>query len=158
MRRKDREITDFKQIKEVIAGCDICRIGFYDHRQAEVYVLPLNFGYEFKGEQLSLYFHGANAGRKIDLINQAPQIGFEMDTKFKLIEDELACEFSANYQSIIGNGCISLIEDIAEKNRTMQLIMEHYAPGKTWEFPEAMLSRTALFKIEVSKLSCKIHG
>ncbi len=158
MRRKEREITDLQQIKEVVSGCEVCRIGFYDKEQAEVYVLPLNFGYEFKGEQLSLYFHGAKSGRKIDLISQAPQVGFEMDTKFKLIEDELACEFSAKYQSLIGNGCISLIEDAAEKNRTMQLIMDHYAPGKTWEFPEAMLGRTALFKIEVSKFSCKIHS
>ena len=86
MRRKDREITDFKQIMEIIDRCDCCRVGFCDDGQ--VYIVPLNFGYAEENGKLTFYFHGAKEGRKIDLIGKAPKVGFEMDTDHKLNEGE----------------------------------------------------------------------
>ena len=44
MRRSDREVTDPKQIRDIIDHCTCCRLGFWDGQ--EVYILPLNFGYE----------------------------------------------------------------------------------------------------------------
>ena len=70
MRRKDREVTDFMQIENIISRCTCCRIGFYD--DGEVYIVPLNFGYEAKGDTYILYFHAAKEGRKIDLIKKIP--------------------------------------------------------------------------------------
>lgn len=65
MRRKDREITDSLRIADIINRCTCCRIGFYD--DGEIYVVPLNFGYEVKDDSYVFYFHGAKEGRKIDL-------------------------------------------------------------------------------------------
>ena len=68
MRRKDREVTDAFKIEEIIAGCHCCRLGFND--DGEIYILPLNFGWEKQGGGYVLYFHGAREGRKIDLIGK----------------------------------------------------------------------------------------
>lgn len=46
MRRKDREVTRHGDLLGMIARFKVCRLGLWDGR--EVYVVPLNFGYEEK--------------------------------------------------------------------------------------------------------------
>ena len=62
-----------------------CRIAMIDNAQA--YIVPMNFGYDFQGETLSLYFHCANEGRKIDILRVSKDVCFEMDCAHKLIAD-----------------------------------------------------------------------
>ena len=57
MRRKDREITDFNEIIEIIKKCDVCRIALND--EDFPYIVPLNFGLDVQGEQVFFYFHCA---------------------------------------------------------------------------------------------------
>ncbi|WP_167959026.1 pyridoxamine 5'-phosphate oxidase family protein [Anaerosporobacter faecicola] len=77
MRRKDREVTDFKKIKEIIQKCDTIRLGLSDGLYP--YVVPLSFGYEFVDEQIYFYIHGAMEGRKLDLMKKNGVCSFEMD-------------------------------------------------------------------------------
>ena len=72
MRRSDREITDFQELITVMRGCDVCRLALHD--EPYPYILPLNFGLEVDGETVRLYFHGANAGTKYDLIARNPNV------------------------------------------------------------------------------------
>ena len=57
MRRKDREITDFNEILEIIKKCDVCRVAIND--KDFTYIVPMNFGLDVQGEQVYLYFHSA---------------------------------------------------------------------------------------------------
>ena len=155
MRRNDREIVDYKQILEIIESCDCCRVGFYDGN--EVYIVPLNFGYEYKEDKLTLYFHGAKEGRKIDLINEVMSVGFEMDTNYKLHEGDTACKHSARFDSVIGNGRISIVESMPERKFALEKLMLKATHKADWNFTEAMLNAVCIFKIEVTKLSCKRH-
>ena len=155
MRRKERQITDNNKIIEIIDKCDCCRLGFKD--EESVYIVPLNFGYKKEDEKIILYFHGANEGKKVNLIKSQSNIGFEMDTKHELIKDEVACGYSYLYQSIIGNGNISIVEDMTEKISALQCIMKHYSKKDNWNFNEKALERVATFKLVVTNLSCKEH-
>ncbi len=155
MRRTDREVTDPKRIADVISRCSCCRIGFYD--DGEVYIVPLNFGYEIKDDTYILYFHGAKEGRKIDLIQKNPHVGFEMDTDYALNEADMACGYSARFQSIIGNGIVNIVSELEEKKRGLSLLMEHNTGKREWNFDEKMLNAVAIFKLVVSKMSCKEH-
>ena len=78
MRRKDRAVTDRAQILDILSRCHCCRLGFQD--KEEVYIVPLNFGYTESDGHLTLYFHSARQGRKIDLIARTHRAGFELDT------------------------------------------------------------------------------
>lgn len=153
MRRKDREITDEEQIKRIIQSCYCCRLGFYDH--GSVYIVPLNFGYEEKENRRIFYFHGAAEGRKADLVKQGMSVGFEMDTAYELTRAETACGHSSRYQSIIGTGKVSLIEEDQEKIHALNTIMLHYTGKEKWDYPTEILSNTYVFKMEVLELSCK---
>ena len=44
MRRKEREVTDYNKMIEILKSCDCCRIGLVDDKGA--YIVPMNFGYE----------------------------------------------------------------------------------------------------------------
>lgn len=155
MRRKDREITDMEKIKSIIMNCNCCRLGFIDNN--EVYIVPLNFGFYEKNEKLIFYFHSAKEGRKIDLISKAPYVGFELDCNCEIIEAETACGHSARFESIIGNGFVSFVEEREEKVKALQTIMYHYTEKDNWEFTNEMMDKVCVFKLEVEKIGCKVH-
>ena len=69
MRRTDRAVTDRERILQVIESCECCRVGFSCPEGA--YIVPLNFAF-VPGTPDRFYFHGAQEGRKADLIRTAP--------------------------------------------------------------------------------------
>lgn len=158
MRRKDREITNSARIADIIQHCTCCRIGFND--EGEVYIVPLNFGYEVQDDTYVFWFHGANEGRKLDLIRKAPHVGFEMDTGHMVYakgEANTACQYTTQFQSIIGNGVMSIVSDTEEKRHGLTLLMEHHTHQTEWHFEEKMLQAVTVFKLTVTKMSCKEH-
>ena len=152
MRRKDREITDSNRIAEFIGKEQILRIAFYD--EGEIYIVPLNYGYSFDG-QYSFYFHGARAGRKYELAKSRPKVGFEIDGNYTLLEGEMACDFSATFQSVVGTGTVSLVEDDAEKIKGLDAIMKQTTSKTGWRYSKDMLEAVAVFRLDVATLSCK---
>lgn len=157
MRRKDREITNPARIREIIEECYCCRLGFYD--KGEVYIVPLNFGYEEELGKRIFYFHGAKEGRKMSLIAQSGStpVGFELDTGYKLNEGSTPCQYSARFSSVIGTGRVSLIDSLEERHHALCSLMAHAAGQKDYIFSEAMIQSVAVFKMEVVTLSCKEH-
>ena len=158
MRRKDREVTDPARIADIISRCACCRIGFCDER--EVYIVPMNFGYEITDNHYTFYFHGAREGRKLDLIRKNPEVGFEMDTDLAVYavgEPETACDYTARFQSVIGSGTVSIVSETEEKKRGLSLLMEHNTGKREWAFHEKMVEAVTVFKLRVTKLSCKEH-
>ena len=155
MRRGDREITSREVIQSVIQACDCCRLGFYD--QGSVYIVPLSFGYEAGDRGDVFYFHGALEGRKMACIQAGGSVGFELDTGHQLHPAPVPCGYSVAFQSIIGTGRVSLIEDPHQKEHALQCIMQQYTGRTDWEFPVTALENVAVFQLEITELSCKEH-
>ena len=126
MRRRDRKITNKIAIEEFIAKEQILRIAFYD--EGDIYIVPVNYGYLYD-EQYTFYFHGAKAGRKYELAKKKPTVGFEIDGNYMLLESEVACDFSATFQSVIGTGNLSLVEDNTEKITGLNTTLIIFVPG-----------------------------
>lgn len=153
MRRKDRQVSDIGKILDIIRRCDVCRIGFY--HEEEVYIVPLNFGFKYENEKLNLYFHSASKGRKADMLQDGPlKVGIEMDCSHKLIEAEIACEYSFNFESVIGNGVTQVIEDKIEKIQALNHIM-YQQTGKHFEFEDKMVNATLVYKVELKSYTAK---
>ena len=154
MRRSDREVTDSKRIKEIIDSSEIIRIGYYDN--GEVYIVPVNFGYVEENDRYSFYFHGASAGRKFELSQNGCNVGFEMESSSKVvINDVISCRSTCLFHSVIGTGKISLVTDIKEKEKSLNIIMQHFTKKSLHTFDEKYVNIVAVFKLEVEKLSCK---
>lgn len=157
MRRKEREVTDLNQINAVLTECDCCRIALSGGAGAAPYIVPLSFGWERAPQGLCLYFHGARQGRKLRLMDQNPQVGFEMDAAHQIIRGELACDYTTHYHSIIGSGRLERLSGYADKLHALTCIMEHYEPGRTWTFHEKIVQATQILRLTVEELSCKAY-
>lgn len=152
MRRKDREVTEVTELLKIIQECKVCRVAMQDEQG--LYIIPLNFGYEFIDGNLTLYFHSAKEGRKIDILSKSPAVAFEMDCSHQLIESEIACRNGYAYKSIIGNGNAKLIEDVEQKMKGLSLIMIHQT-GKEFEMPPQAANSVAVFKVEATEFTGK---
>ena len=153
MRRSDREITDVKLIEAFIAKEQIMRIAFYDN--GEIYIVPVNYGYTNDSGQFAFYFHGAKAGRKYELSKGSPNIGFEIDGNYELLEADIACDFSAKFQSVVGTGKISIVEDREEKLKGLNFLMRQTSDNAEWQYSEEMINAVAVYKVDVNKIFCK---
>ena len=148
MRRKDREITDFNEIIEIIKKCDICRIALND--KDFPYIVPLNFGLDVQGEQVFFYFHAATKGTKLDLIAKDNRATFEMDCdhQFILYEERMSC--TMGYASVIGHGLIEIVPD-EDKYESLKILMRQYH-AEDFKFNTNMMKVTTVLKMTVTDM------
>ncbi len=154
MRRKDREVTESTELLKIVQECKVCRLAMQDEQG--LYIVPLNFGYEFDGDRLALYFHSAKEGRKINILSHSPAVAFEMDCDHQLVASDIACHNGYAYKSIIGNGNACLIDDVDEKIKGLSLIMLHQT-DKEWEITAQAANTIAVFKVMATGFTGKIR-
>ena len=92
MRRSDREITDMDRIMEIVRRQSVCCVAFQDSPCP--YLIPMNYGAALENGRLTLYFHGAAAGTKLDRLNADPHVSFTIAGDGR--EDQKALPFSEN--------------------------------------------------------------
>lgn len=155
MRRKDREVTDPEKIRQVLSQCQVVRLGLQDGKS--VYVVPVNFGYTYDDGRLTLYFHGAQEGRKAELIAQNGYAGFEMDTGSHVYGKDTACTYTSAFRSIIGEGAVAAVETLEEKRRGFLALMQHVTGKSQWEFQDRMLAAAAVYRLDAAEVRCKEH-
>ncbi len=154
MRRQDREVTEIEELLAIIESCKVCRIGIQDEQG--LYIVPVNFGYEYVDGRLTLYFHSAREGRKIDALARRQEVCFEMDCEHRLIEGATACKHSFSFKSIIGSGTASFVEEASAKQRALDLLMKHQT-GREFEFAAGRADTVAVVKIEARTFTGKYH-
>ena len=148
MRRKDREITDFNEIIDIIKKCDVCRIALNDDEYP--YVVPLNFVLDVQGNQVFFYFHAAMEGKKLDLIAKDNRATFEMDCdhNFILYEERMSC--TMGYASVIGHGTIEIVAD-EDKYESLKILMRQYH-AEDFKFNTDMMKVTTVLKMTVTDM------
>lgn len=148
MRRKDREVTDRAGIEEIIGACKTCHIAMVDNGMP--YVVPLSYGYDFAEDgTLTLYFHSAKEGRKLDIWKQNKQVCFEMCQEGEPVTADIPCNSGYYFSSVIGYGEIVFIEDAAEKCNALSRMFFHQS-GREVVFVEKQAEAVCVYKI-VSK-------
>lgn len=155
MRRKEREIIEFEKMTAILERCDCCRIGLIDNGHS--YIVPLNFGLRAANGVLTLYFHCAAEGKKIELIRQNSTVTFEADCLHELVAGENACGFSFRYASVMGRGTVRIAVTPEEKEAGLSALMAHYAPDFVPVFSEKQLRAVTVLVLEVSEWSCKAN-
>lgn len=151
MRRADREIADFSQIVEIMKHCKVCHVSFNDEYP---YVVPLNFGMKVEGEEIILYFHGANEGKKHDLLKRNNKVGFVMENMFSVLTPEISCNSVAEFESVMGYGRIEYV-DGKEKEEALQFLMSQYTKSNGEKFEFERIKRTCILKLKIEGLSAK---
>ena len=148
MRRKEKEITDLKEIEKILQESTVCRLAMVD--EDKPYMVPLNFGYR----DGYLFFHSAKEGRKIDVIQKNPNVCFEVDQLIKFKKAKTACDWGVEYNSVIGSGRAQLLDKLDEKIAALNVIMSHYS-DRVFDYPDEALEKTLVFKVKIDRMTGK---
>ncbi|MEE9500631.1 MAG: pyridoxamine 5'-phosphate oxidase family protein [Candidatus Aminicenantaceae bacterium] len=151
MRRKDKEITDKKDIEEIVKKATVCRIGL--SAEEEPYVFPVNYGYH----EGCLYFHSAQQGQKIEMMRKNPRVCFQMDTDVEIVPAEKACDWSIKYKSVLGFGKAEFLHSLEEKKHALKTIMSQYS-DQEYTFAEESLASVCIVCIHIEKMTGKKTG
>lgn len=117
MRRTQNEMKSIEEICAVLDQCKVCRLAM--NHDGYPYLVPMNFGYEREGNKIYLYFHGANAGTKKELIEKDGRVAFEMD-----VHEEQG--------SVLLRATVTWIMKVSAV-REMQLLLMMHKSGRIWK-------------------------
>ena len=150
---KNTQTEDLKKIEEIVNKVKVCHIGFVDGDTP--YVLPFNFAYRNN----TLYIHSALTGRKIDILKKNNKVcaSFEADSKLFVRHEQVACSYSMTFKSVLMFGTLEFIDDIEEKSKIMNLIMEFYTGKSNFTYNLPAISNVAIMKIKIDKATARIR-
>lgn len=153
MRRNDREVTDIESINSIIKNCRTCHVAMVDDGMP--YVVPLSFGYKVNEKELTLYFHSAKEGRKIDILYKNNTVCFDMCCEGEPINaKKTPCNSGYYYSSVIGNGKVEFVTDIDEKKKALTLLLKQQA-GIDVTFTEQQANAVCIYKIVTNDFTGK---
>ena len=153
MRRSDREVVGLTNILSILDKCDIMRLGLSADNKP--YIVPMNFAYEVIGEKVYIYFHCASEGRKMEMIAQNNNVCFEADCSYKTLKSDIACDWSAEFESVIGEGNVTVLTDETQKVNALNIFMKRYGfEGKPHYDPHE-LSVVTILQVSVTTITGK---
>jgi len=131
IRYAKRTITDKEQIDQFLSQAKTGHLGMTNG--IEPYIIPLNFCW-LAGK---LYFHGADSGRKIEMIQANNRVCFSVCEEYGTIADPVPAHVDTAYMSVLLAGTIERVEEHVLKYRS------------------SMGSVTAVFRITPDTISAK---
>lgn len=150
--RREREVTDIPEILKILDKSKIVHIGLVDGD--EPYVVPMNYGYTYENEKLTLYLHCATEGKKLDVIRKNPKIFFSIECDIEPFSGQVACQYGTSYSSVMGKGTAFIKEDPQDKMKYLSLFMKTQT-GLDFEFNERLVSAVTIIKIDVTEFTAK---
>lgn len=146
MRRDDFLFTDDVFFNQVARNC---QVGYLALITADGY--PRSIALNFVATEKAIYFHGALAGEKFDIISTGTPVGFTMAWELSYIPSnwigpEFACPATQLFKSVEIKGQCSVVTDLSEKAAGLQALMEKHQPeGNYLSFsPEEKMYKKAL--------------
>jgi uncharacterized protein len=128
MRRHELASSDPALFAELAGRCEVGYLGLVT-ADGTPRVVPLNFA----AIAQTIYFHGALAGEKFDLLQDAPRVSFMMALPFSVLPSywlspDHACPATHFFKSVDARGICKPCNDLADTARCLQSLMEKYQP------------------------------
>lgn len=150
MRRSDREISDRRQIEEILVR------GWVGHLAMAVdgqpYVVPMT--YLYRGE--TIVFHGSPEGQKPRLLAANPNVCFEVSEVGGWVPANKPCYQGLTYRSVIASGRMRTVDDVDRKIELMKSFLEKYsAQIDRWEITPRDVNGVLVLEMEIDRLTGK---
>jgi len=145
---------DRETVAAILDEALACHVGFVVDGQP--YVIPTIHG----RKQDRLYLHGSAASRMLRSLAEGIPVCVTATLIDGLVMARSAFHHSMNYRSVVVLGRARLLEDPAEKNEALRVIVEHVNPGR-WakvRWPnEKELKATSVLSLSIAEASAKIR-
>jgi len=124
----EKMFTDRVELLEIIAGQRLMTLAMIDGGRP--YLITMNYG--FDAARNYFYFHGANEGKKIEILKASP------DVWGQVIEDRgyVTGKCDHAYRSVHFAGRVAFLEDEDEKREALTLMICQMEPD-----PEPLIQR-----------------
>ncbi|GAA4706329.1 pyridoxamine 5'-phosphate oxidase family protein [Brevibacillus fulvus] len=123
IRLTQRTCTDPQRIETFLQTARVGHLGLIDKNGP--YVVPLNFVWWKE----SIYFHGADSGRKAAILARQPDVCFSVCEEYGTVADPVPAHTDTAYMSVIIFGTASLVTDVSEKRDALQQLLDKHVPG-----------------------------
>jgi uncharacterized protein len=151
VRRKEREITDIAEMKQVLKTTKYVTVALC--MSSEPYLVALSHGYD--EAHSCLYFHCANEGKKLVYAQANNHVWGQAVHDFGITDE---CDYA--YTSVHFSGTLTLVTDMEGKWHGLQVLVRHVA-----ENPESRLAKltpekiqkTTIGRIDITYMSGKKH-
>lgn len=160
VRLEKRECTDSEKIEQFLKEAQTGFLGLTDGLAP--YVVPLNF--VWLQERGAFYFHGAETGRKMELMTRNKEACLTVSESYGTIPNPIPAKTDTAYMSVMAFGEMVPVPDLAEATEAMQAMLDKYAPGyysaplsasHVERYRSSMGSRTFIFKLVVRERTAK---
>lgn len=152
MTRREREIVDIQEILRILDAGKIIHLGLCDENQP--YVVPMNYGYIYENERLTIYLHGGTTGYKYEVIRKNPKVSFSIECDVQPFAGKIACQYGMSYSCVMGKGTAVITDDVEEKKKAMTVLMKTQT-GKDFEFNDKLVSIVNVIRIDVDSFTAK---
>ena len=154
------KITDITLIHAVLDNAEYGTLAVCKNNRP--YAVPLNF--VRVGE--TLYFHGAQKNKKMQILANNPYASFSVVENYALIDSNfsstegLACPATQFFKSVSIEGVVEMVESRAEKAQALEALMRKLQPKGGYkplsdEAYDKALKSTAVYKLVPKSVSCK---
>jgi nitroimidazol reductase NimA-like FMN-containing flavoprotein (pyridoxamine 5'-phosphate oxidase superfamily) len=146
------------QWSAILSQAEVGHLGMVDDEG--VYVVPLSFAHEVRGaDAVTIYVHGAGAGRKVSAITAHPErrVCFEAEVRHATtgLGSDKVCDVGVWFESVIGWGQARLVTDPAEARRGLVAVAEKYAPGRGGQVPDPVPAWVTMLAFDLDELTGK---
>jgi uncharacterized protein len=151
VRRRDREITDAEEMRQVLKTTKYVTVAFCMNN--EPYLVSFSHGYE--SERNCLYFHCAQEGKKLVYAKANPQVWGQAMLDFGVTDD---CDY--DYKSVHFQGTLHLVTEAAEKQHALEVLVRQLSnrpEEKLAKVKPEKLANTTVGRIDITYLSGKKH-
>ena len=151
-REPKRGSHDFKLACEMLDAGKVCHVGFTLDEQP--YVVPM--AYARMGDQLLV--HGSIASRLVKNLASGLRCCVTVTHFDGLVYARSTFNSSMNYRSVMVFGVAQVIDDLDEKRRSIQTLVDHLMPGRRADLRKSTikeLNATSLLALPIETFSTK---
>lgn len=162
MRRSEFMVENPEEVEQFLAEMSFGFLGTVDE-SGYPRVTPLNFVF-LEG---AFYFHGSQAGEKMEHLFRNPKVSFTVADEYALIPSyfsnpTMACPATAFFKSVTASGDAIVVQDLDEKAMALGGFMRKLQPEGGYDPIDAkdpryapQLKGVALIKLVPDKMSAK---
>jgi len=154
-RRHDRGFYDHATVHSLLDAAAVCHVSYVIDGQP--YCTPTLF---WRGGS-RLYWHGSSASRMLRNLSEGEPACLTVTHLDSLVLARCGFNHSADYRSVMAYGHARLVEEQAEKERALTMMVDRFFPGRTAQLRQSNkqeIKATAVLWMDIEKASAKIRA
>lgn len=154
-RRHDRGAYDHQTVHALLDAAALCHVAYVIDGH------PICTPTLFWREGSRLYWHGSSASRMLRNLSEGEPACLTVTHFDSLVLARCGFNHSADYRSVMAFGRARLVEDQAEKEHALVMMVDRFFPGRTAGLRQSTgqeIKATAVIFMDIERASAKIRA